>query len=796
MTARPGRRTRLSTAQKVGGALLVCLVAGVNWLNFSTARLLDLTTDTLTRSGDSFTTVANVGREAGLIEVAATQFPDRAQFEAAKLHEALFQRQLEIARASLAGIDSVERPLAELDQWRAKMESTLASLGADPTRAELSRARDPLRSQANEVELASKQLYDASEGDFLLQGRRALEVQQQYQIALVGMGLFITLIGAILLRSLKSRASKDLTKAYDELLTESQERQLAENGLRRSSDRFRALVHNASDVITVVDRDLRISYQSPSVMGRLSRRAEDMIGMEFLELVDDLDRARARARLTESVARPGRPVKVELSLRNGETSRLHEVTICSLLDDPAVEGVVLNYRDVTERVQFQRQLERQAYEDALTGLPNRAYLQDAMVRISREHDDVAVLFIDLDAFKVVNDSLGHAVGDLMLQAVAQRLAAGIRTGDLLARLGGDEFTVVVTDERVDSVHVLADRLIRSLSDPFLLGEQVAFVGASIGIATTRDGERSPVALLRNADAAMYRAKADGRNRHVLFTNTLHEDAVNRLQLETDLRAAIDEDRLELHYQPVHSLTHDRVETVEALVRWRRSPDTLANPAEFIPVAEEIGLMGPIGRWVLREACRQRVEWGAKGQCAADLTVSVNLSPHQFTDATLVADVSGILAETRLKPSLLILEITETAIIGDIQASRTVLSELRRMGVGVALDDFGTGYSSLSHLSDLPIDTIKIDRSFVSEMCTRSQDALIIEAVITLAHSLGMLTIAEGVETREQLAALRLRGCDSVQGYLLSRPVPGEQIPALLAVAPPAVPASQVPKALA
>jgi EAL domain-containing protein (putative c-di-GMP-specific phosphodiesterase class I) len=321
-----------------------------------------------------------------------------------------------------------------------------------------------------------------------------------------------------------------------------------------------------------------------------------------------------------------------------------------------------------------------------------------------------------------------------------------------------------------------------LSEPFLLGEHVAFVGASIGIATTRDGERTPMALLRNADAAMYRAKADGRNRHVVFTSALHEDALNRLQLAADLRSAIDDGEFELHYQPVSSLTSGRVETVEALVRWRRSADNLVSPDEFIPVAEEIGLMGPIGRWVLREACRQRVEWGIQGQCADDFAISVNLSPKQFTDATLVADVSGILAEANLSPSLLILEITETAIIRDVNASRTVLSELRRMGVRVALDDFGTGYSSLSHLSDLPIDTIKIDRSFVGEMCVRSQDALIIEAVIALAHSLGIMTIAEGVETTDQLEALRQRGCDSIQGYLLSRPVPGSLVPEMLALA--------------
>ena len=481
--------------------------------------------------------------------------------------------------------------------------------------------------------------------------------------------------------SLRRRASKNLAAAYDDLFAESQERRLAEEGLQRSNDHFRALVHNASDVITVIDKDFCITYQSPSEMGAPSRGADYLIGTSFLELVEAPDRDRASARLRESVAHPGKPVRVQLPLRNGDAYRPHEVTVCSLLDDPAVEGVVLNSRDVAERVEFQRELERLAYQDVLTGLPNRAHLQNEILRIIQEHDEVAVLFIDLDAFKVVNDSLGHAAGDLLLQAVGQRLTAELRAEDLLARLGGDEFTIVVVNRGVDTVLGLAERLISALNEPFLLGEQFAFVGASIGIATTHDGERSPMALLRNADAAMYRAKASGRNRCVLFTSELHDEAVNRLRLETDLRGAIDRNELELHYQPIISLSSGRIESVESLLRWRRDPDTLVSPMDFIPIAEEVGLIGTIGRWVLREACRQRVEWGRHGQCSDDLAISVNLSPHQFTDATVVADVSGILAETNLPAGLLILEITESAIIGDIHTSRAVLRGSARWECG-------------------------------------------------------------------------------------------------------------------
>jgi diguanylate cyclase (GGDEF)-like protein/PAS domain S-box-containing protein len=780
MTTATSRRARSTRSQAVGGLLLVALVVGANLVNVSISRSLSRTNAQVSDAGATMTTVANAGREANFIAVAAAQFPSRREFASVTLHRALLRRQIDVTHAKLAGESATADAMAEVDQRLAQMDRTLTRLGPDPSRADLSRMGAWIRAQAQALELATKHLYDGTELELFKVGRRAASVQRQYQIELVGMGLFATLLTAGLLISLRRRATKALAKAYDELVGESQERRLAEDGLRRSNDHFRALVHNASDVITVLDERLRITYQSPSSMGLPDGRTEDLVGTDFLDLVDDADRSKARARLAESAGHPGAPVVTELSLRTGDTSRLHEVTICSLLDDPAVTGVVLNYRDVTERAQFQHELERLAYLDVLTGLPNRARLQKDMAILLEEHEDVAVLFIDLDGFKVVNDSLGHAAGDLLLQAVGQRLVDDIRPGDLLARLGGDEFTIVVTGSGVDTVQALADRLLLSFSEPFLLGEQMAFVGASIGIATTLDGERSSVALLRDADAAMYRAKADGRNRRVLFTAALHEHAVSRLRLETDLRRAMDKGQFELHYQPISSLSSGRVESVESLLRWRTAPDTLVMPTDFIPVAEEVGLMGPIGRWILREACRQRVEWGRSGLCDDALAISVNLSPHQFSDATIVADISGILAETNLPAGLLILEITESAIIGDVQASRAVLLELRRMGVRVALDDFGTGYSSLTHLSGLPIDTIKIDQSFVAEMCVRNQDALIIEAVISLAHSLGMATIAEGVETTEQLADLRSSGCDCVQGFLLARPVPAEQVPALLA----------------
>jgi len=433
-------------------------------------------------------------------------------------------------------------------------------------------------------------------------------------------------------------------------------------------------------------------------------------------------------------------------------------------------------REIGERTRAEAELSHLAFYDTLTDLPNRALFLDrldhALSRADRRHNVVGVLFLDLDNFKDVNDSLGHDIGDLLLKTVADRLRQSLRVGDTVARFGGDEFTILLEDlYGLDDAIAAAERVVSVISEPVLLEGTEVVPSFSIGIILGAPGDDRPDELLRNADLAMYRAKVNGKARFEVFDQSMNADAVARLELEADLRRALERQELRLHYQPIVSLENGRIRAVEALARWQHPRRGLISPLQFIPIAEETGLIVPLGRWVLEEACRQIRHWQITHPEASDLLVSVNLSGRQFQNARLVDEVQQTLHETGLDPTCLQLEITETAVMKDAASTIKTLHELKALGVKLAIDDFGTGYSSLSYLRQFPVDTLKIDRSFVDGLGREAQDTELVRSVIAMAKSLSLAVTSEGIETTEQLTQLQELGCDRGQGFLLRPAAP-------------------------
>jgi diguanylate cyclase (GGDEF)-like protein len=440
-------------------------------------------------------------------------------------------------------------------------------------------------------------------------------------------------------------------------------------------------------------------------------------------------------------------------------------------------AVLAAIQDVTERNELERELRHQAFHDALTSLANRALFADRVGHaLDRRRDNIgstAIVLLDLDGFKTVNDSLGHEIGDALLVGVAERLESVLRAGDTAARLGGDEFAVLLEDLDDDASAIdVAQRLIERVSVPFALAGKEIFVNASAGIAFGGEHGNTAGELLRNADAAMYRAKSEGKGCFRVFESAMHSDAVARLELETDMRRAVDERELVVHYQPIVAAATGAITGFEALVRWHHPTRGIIPPLAFIPLAEENGLIVDIGRFVLRAACAQLAQWR---DAYPHLTIAVNVSPRQLNDPMLVDDVIDALNAVSLPPAALTLEITESAVIEDPATALARLGRLKSIGVRLAVDDFGTGYSSLSSLRDLPIDTLKIDKTFIDALTTESQAVGVVNAIIGLAQTLHLATVAEGVEHQDQMQHLEALGCDQLQGYCISRPLPAEQI---------------------
>jgi diguanylate cyclase (GGDEF)-like protein/PAS domain S-box-containing protein len=559
--------------------------------------------------------------------------------------------------------------------------------------------------------------------------------------------------------------------------------------LRRSEERFRLLAENAQDLI------FRYRLKPTPGFEYVSPSATDMIGFTPEEHYADPELGYKivhpddRHLIDEVLRYPESPITIRW-LRKDGTVIWAEQHNKPIYDDAgelvAIEGIS---RDVTERKTLEGRLEHQAFHDLLTDLPNRHLFMDRLGQTlrrtrRRRKRKVALLFMDLDNFKVMNDSLGHELGDELLVAVVERLRGSLRPEDTLARFGGDEFTVLIedVDDPGDVVRV-AERIVEDLREPFVIDERELFVRASIGIALGDARTKSSEELLRDADMAMYRAKADAAD-YRMFDPSMYERVMERLELENDLRRASEKEEFTVYYQPKFRLGQtDKIEGLEALVRWEHPQRGLMLPNDFIPVAEETGLIIPIGGWVMREACHQAKEWQERYPGEPPLGVCVNLSASQVRHPGLLQEVRSALRESGLEPGSLVLEITEGTLLKDTEMIETIFRELKALGVRLAIDDFGREYSSLSYLKRLPVDGLKIDGSFVESLGQDPTNTTIVEAVISLAHSLGLEVTGEGVESAEQLEHLRSMGCDLVQGNHLAGPLLSEEVEPLLANQP-------------
>ena len=533
--------------------------------------------------------------------------------------------------------------------------------------------------------------------------------------------------------------------------------------------RLSLLLNHASDAILVANCHGKVIYSTDS-FARIASIGESVYEVVHPEDAPDFNVAFAKAE--EGAA----TVDVEVRVRGRDCKyRPHALTLVNHLDVPSIRGIQITYRNISERRAFEEAMSHRDLHDALTGLPNRALflsrLEHSLGRNRRAGSLLAVLVLDIDNFKVINDGLGHASGDKVLIEAGNRIVSTIRQGDTIARFGGDEFTVLLENVQTPAdAYRIAQRILAAFTPVFVIEDRSVFVGCSLGIALSTRSKDDSATLLRDADAAMSNAKLNGKSRIVLFQNSMQEHALERLELENDLRQAIELDHLDLQYQPIVDLKSQNIVEMEALARWTHPTRGALPPMKFIPIAEESGLIVPLGEWVLRHACTQAVQWIEEGIAAPDLIVCVNVSSRQLAQPNFTHLVAGILKETALPAQNLKLEITESTMVLDSESTIAQLYGLSDLGIKIAVDDFGTGYSTMSYLNSLPVNTLKVDASFVSRLGGEGQAEAIVQAIIALAQSLNLEVTSEGIETELQADWLRERGSDLGQGFLFSRPL--------------------------
>ncbi|MGE5657267.1 MAG: EAL domain-containing protein [Actinomycetota bacterium] len=565
----------------------------------------------------------------------------------------------------------------------------------------------------------------------------------------------------------------------------------SEQRLREKQQWLSTILKSIGDAVIANDIEGNITFMNPVAETLTGWKQEEAIGQAITQVFNIVDEnyhqpieSPVVAALRQGIT-VGLPEHTLLLAKNGVEKPIDDSAAPIKDESGSIKGVVLIFRDITEKKQAQAELLKNAFYDKLTGLPNRAFFTEDLQKVATRPEEperlFAVLFLDIDRFKWVNDSLGHRIGDQLLIAIARRLEASVGEHHTVARLGGDEFAILLKNlEDADTACRTAERILQELGLPFSTEGCEVFVTASIGIALSPISYDQPEDIIRNADIAMYRAKSLGKDRYEVFDRVMYTQVRRMLELENDLRRAIVNQEFKVYYQPIVSISTNKIISLEALVRWQHPARGLVSPAEFIPLAEETGLIVLIDWWVLREACFQMQKWQEQIAIHPPLSISVNLSSKQFVQPNLVAQVQQILKETGLDAHRLRLEITESALIDNTESATAVLWELKTLGIQLSIDDFGTGYSSLSYLHRFPIDTMKIDRSFISSIDRDRENLEIVRAIVMLAHNLGMDVIAEGVETAAQLAKIAELQCESGQGYWFTKPLEAAALEAFLA----------------